>query len=200
MAHGLRLTDFVSAMEDIYDFFYDVNTNLTSKGLRRLDDMMRPAGLSGMLSDMLTDSLAQHSRSLTTNKFHNGHPDLVLQGRYPNDAVKSGVEGVEVKTTKKAGGAVDTHGARKQTLCVFVYDIDNDAAKSVYQREPLRFREVYLAAVVEDDFRKNARGDLGTRTATLDRDGLQVLRRGWVYLDVPAAVSRRRLAQPWRQD
>lgn len=31
------------------------------------------------------------------------------------------------------------------------------------------------------DFRKNARGELGTPTATLHREGLKKLRAGWVY-------------------
>lgn len=39
----LRLKDFELAMQDIYDFFHDVNTALTNKGLQRLDDMLRPA-------------------------------------------------------------------------------------------------------------------------------------------------------------
>jgi hypothetical protein len=44
------------------------------------------------------------------------------------------------------------------------------------------FTEVYLARVVEDDFRKNPRSELGTRTATLDRSGIKKLRAHWVYL------------------
>lgn len=170
-------------MEDVYDFFGDVNENLTSKGLQRLDDTLRPAALSGMLSDMITDSLAKHSRALTANLHFNGHPDLIVKGRYPADSVKAGVEGVEVKATRKAGGAVDTHGAREQILCVWVYEVDNDRSKSVYEREPLTFREIYIAQVKVADFRLNARGELGTRTATLHAEGLKVFRDGWVYLD-----------------
>ena len=30
-----------------------------------------------------------------------------------------------MKTTRKRGGAVDTHGTREQWLCVFVYEVDN---------------------------------------------------------------------------
>ena len=37
----------------------------------------------------------------------------------------------------------------------------------------MRFTELYLSQVTVDDFRKNARGELGTRTATLDRDGIK---------------------------
>jgi hypothetical protein len=56
----LRLKDFEIAMQDVYDFFYDVNENLASKGLQRLDDTLRPANMSGVLTDMLTSSLAKH--------------------------------------------------------------------------------------------------------------------------------------------
>jgi hypothetical protein len=45
----------------------------------------------------------------------------------------------------------------------------------------LRFTEVYLGHVTIADFRKNARGELGTRTATLHRDGILKLRQSWVY-------------------
>lgn len=191
--------DFALAMADVYDFFYDVNTNLVEKGLQRLDDMIRPAALSGMLSDMITDSLAQKSRTLTSNLHHNGHPDLIVRGRYSGDNVKTGEEGVEIKATRKPGGAVDTHGAREQTLCVWVYDVDNDRSKPSHERDPLIFREIYIAQVTVNDFRHNARGELGTRTATLHAEGLKILREGWVYLDLPAKLSERRTAQPWRQ-
>jgi len=52
---------------------------------------------------------------------------LIVKGIYSNDAVKAGEEGIEIKTTKKTGGQVDTHGARKQIMCVFVYDVDQNS-------------------------------------------------------------------------
>jgi hypothetical protein len=110
--YELRLQDFEMAMQDVYDFFYDVNSHLAGRGLQRLDDMLRPAIMSGLLSDMLTASLAKHSRVLVENRYFNGHPDLVVQGVYAGNAVKAGKDGVEIKTTRKAGGAVDTHGAK----------------------------------------------------------------------------------------
>ena len=164
----LRLNDFAMAMQDVYDFFHDVNVGLVEKGLERLDDMVRPAIMSGLLSDMLTASLAKHSRTLTANCYFNGHPDLVVRGVYPDNCVKAGSEGVEVKTTRKEGGAVDTHGARNQWMCVFVYAVDNET-EPARERKPMTFIEIYLGKVSVADFRKNARGELGTRTATLDR-------------------------------
>lgn len=167
-------------MQDVYDFFSDVNTFLSDKGLERLDDMLRPAIMSGLLSDMLTASLAKHSRVLTENRKHNGHPDLVVRGVYPDNAVLAGTDGVEVKTTRKVGGAVDTHGARDQWLCVFVYHVDSKT-EPASARDPMTFTAIYLAHVGIADFRKNARGELGTRTATLHKAGVAKLREGWVY-------------------
>ena len=48
-------------MQDVYDFFFDVNRFLIDKGLGRLEDTLRKAILSGVLSDMLTASLAAHA-------------------------------------------------------------------------------------------------------------------------------------------
>jgi hypothetical protein len=176
----LRLKDFEIAMQDVYDFFYDVNRMFQTKGLPRLDDELRPAIMSGMLSDMLTASLAKHSRTLTQNRYFNGHPDLIVKGVYANDSVKAGTQGVEIKSTKKKGGAVDTHGAREQWMCVFVYKVD-DTTEPAQDREPMRFTEVYIYHVSPKDFRKNARGELGTRTATLHKEGVTKLRSNWVY-------------------
>lgn len=177
----LRQEDFQLAMQDVYDFFFDVNVSLVQRGLERLDDMLRPAIMSGLLSDMLTASLANHARTLVVNQYFNGHPDLVVQGVYSSNSVKSGQDGVEIKTTRKAGGAVDTHGARDQWMCVFVYQVDTETEPAV-SRRPMTFTEVYLGQVTTADFRKNARGPLGTRTATLHKDGIEKLRRNWIYL------------------
>lgn len=180
LPYELRVEDFALAMQDVYDFFFDVNTHLIRKGLRRLDDMMRPAAMSGLVSDMLTSSLAKHSRTLIENQYHNGHPDLIVNGVYPNNSVKAGDQGVEVKSTRKAGGAVDTHGAREQWMCVFVYRVDNHS-EPAYDRHPMVFTEVYLGYVSLEDFRKNPRSELGTRTATLHKHGIAKLRESWIY-------------------
>jgi hypothetical protein len=178
----LRLEDFEIAMQDVYDLFFDVNSGLLEKGLERLDDFLRPAIMSGLLSDLLTASIAKHARTLTQNKYFNGHPDLVIKGVYAADAVKAGTEGVEIKTTRKSGGAVDTHGARDQWMAVFVYEVDIQA-EPARDRHAMTFTELYLGKVEIADFRKNARGELGTRTATLHREGIGKLRSNWVYRD-----------------
>jgi hypothetical protein len=119
---------------------------------------------------------------LVENQHHNGHPDLILRGVYANDSVKAGSEGVEIKSTLKRGGGVDTHGGRDQWMCVFVYEVDR-VGQPTSARQPMRFREVYLGKVAAADFRTNERGPLGTRTSSLGRKGIASLRSNWVYLD-----------------
>lgn len=178
--YALRPDVFSVAMEDIYAMLGAVNESLTERGLLRLEESVRGAIFSGLLSDMLTEAVAKHSQGLCKNQFSNGHPDLLPAGRYVNDEAQSAPEGVEVKVTKKAGGGVDMHGARPAWLCVFRYVVDY-VTQPVIARQPTRFTDVWLYQTTLDDFRHNPRGPLGTRTASLDREGLARMRARWIY-------------------
>ena len=169
-------------MQDIYDLLHDINLALVTRGVRRFEEMVRAAIFSGVLSDAITASLARHSRVLTVNRFHNGHPDLIPAGVYPHDEVQSGQEGIEVKATK-GRGAVDTHGAREAWLLIFRYRMDMETEPAV-DRVPTRFVEVLLAHLTTEDFRRNERGELGTRTASPNRSGMEKLRANWIYRDL----------------
>jgi hypothetical protein len=133
----LRLEDFRLAMQDVYDFFFDVNTGLVEKGLDRLDEMLRPAIMSGVLSDMLTASLAKHSRTLVVNGYFNGHPDLVVKGKYPKNAVKAGDQGVEIKTTRRpAAPSTRTARASSGCACSSTRSITSQNRPSIVRRWP----------------------------------------------------------------
>lgn len=70
---------------------------------------------------------------------------------------------------------------------VFVYAVDDETEPAVARR-PMSFTEVYLGQVGVDDFRRNERGDLGTRTSTLHADGIAKLRNNWIYRDQAAST------------
>ena len=116
------------AMQDVYDFFYDVNKLLLGKGLERLDDMIRPAIMSGLLSDMLTASLARHSRTPSSKKrLLQWSSGSTREGRvYPKNAAKARHrEDVEIKNAPKKVVPSTPMAHREQWMCVFVYDVDN---------------------------------------------------------------------------
>ena len=99
LPYELRARDIELAMQDVYDLLFDANSSQVRRGLDRVEEIARAAVFSGLLSDALTKSVAKHSRALADNQYHNGHPDLIPRNIYPNNAVKSGEEGVEVKVT-----------------------------------------------------------------------------------------------------
>lgn len=169
-------------MQDVYDLLGDINSFLLSRGLQRIEETVRAAIFSGIISDVIAASLAKHGRVLTENRYHNGHPDLIPRGRYALDKVAAGEEGVEVKATR-GGGAVDTHGARDGWLCVFRYVVDSDT-EPAHDRHATRITEILLARLERDDFRRNERGELGTRTASPNRTALDKLRANWVYREL----------------
>lgn len=142
--------------------------------------MVRPAIFSGVVSDAVTAAIARHALRLVENGYHNGHPDLIPKGRYAGDAVAAGEDGIEVKATK-GRGAVDTHGARDAWFCVFRYQVDGSERKAFRERRPTRIVEVLLARLTGDDFRRNDRAELGTRTASPNRSGIAKLRENWIY-------------------
>ncbi len=182
LPYSLRIEDFRLAMLDVYDLLHDINQALLTRGVKRFEETVRAAIFSGILSDTIAASLAQHSRVLTENEFHNGHPDLIPTGVYPHNKVQSGHEGVEVKATK-GRGAVDTHGARDAWLVVFRYKVDSQSEPAI-ERAPTRFIEILLGQLTTDDFRRNERGELGTRTASPNRAGMKKLRANWIYREL----------------
>jgi hypothetical protein len=65
-------------------------------------------------------------------------------------------------------------------MCVFVYQVDN-------QTEPAQKRahEVHRSLSWKcwhSGFQKNERGEPGTRTSTLHKEGVSKLRSNWIYL------------------
>lgn len=183
--YNLRRSDFTNAMNDVYEFFEELNKMSVERGWGRFEDMLQLQAISNVLSNLLNNSLAKHSRSLVVNVMANGHPDLIRKGVYPGNSIAKGEEGIEVKSTSHGNVAVDMHSAREQDLCTFVYRVDpnrEDPAVPIAERTPLEFTGVFLGHVTEDDYRRNGRGARGTRTATLDADGLARYRPNWLYM------------------
>jgi hypothetical protein len=182
LPYALRLDVFRIAMEDIYEMLHNVNTGLVDRGLLPFEDSVRGAIYSGMLSDLLTEAVANHAAGLVKNTYNNGHPDLLPAGRYADNAATAAEDGIEIKVTKHPSGAVDMHSDRPAWYCIFRYVADY-ATEPVLDREPTRFTDVWLARLGANDFRKNERGPRGTRTATPHREGLKRLRANRLYRD-----------------
>lgn len=190
LPYGLTLEDFASAAADIDSLIEALNEACASRGLDRIEDLLTtPATLSALISDVFAGALAKASSRMVVNGKHNGHPDLVPRGRYPDDSVQSGVEGVEVKATKNR--ISDAHGARGAWWCQVRYKVDKRPEVPPSERIPTYIDEILLARFTTDDFRKNDRKtETGTRTATPSGAALEKLQRGLVYKRATAPSAR----------
>jgi hypothetical protein len=195
LPYGLRAAEVRAAIEDVYDFLYNVNRFLTEKGWHRLEETLLAATFSGVVSEMAVQSLSKQSATLVKNQYHNGRPDLLPRGRYPNDAVLRGEEGVEVKASRNKGGW-QGHNIESGWIMVFQYQVDVETEPSE-DRQPTTFVSVVVAQLQEEDWSFSGRGEASRRTITASilRSGMEKLLANPVYLDptyAPARSSRTR--------
>lgn len=195
LPYDLTRKDFAVAAQAVDGLIKTLNQACASRGLDRIEELLTtPATLTALISDVFAGALARASACMVVNGRHNGHPDLVPRGYYPEDVVQSGAEGVEVKATKNR--VSDAHGARGAWWCQVRYKVDKGAPR-VGEHIPTYVDEILMARLTKDDFRKNDRNtDTGTRTATPAAAAVRKLEAGQVYKRAtpPAPGGRRRPA------
>src|SRR5258708_14552431 len=117
---NLTPTNFFRTVEDIHEVLHEVNSLMHAKGYQRMEELLDPAGFSGMVSRTGVDRLGRASRALVMNKQHNGYPDLLVDGQYAGNAVQHGEGGLEVKATRSER-SWQKHGPRAGWFCVFQF-------------------------------------------------------------------------------
>jgi len=185
LPHNLRPRDLLRMVEELYELLHDINTRLVDRGYDRLEELLEPAGFSGLISSAVVDGLAKFSRALVKNAHHNGFPDLLPKGVYPGDAVQRGGQGgLEVKASRSESGW-QAHGPRAGWFCVVQFEIDSDTAKALQDREPTRVLSMLVAELGVDDWswQPAAPGRIRSGTASVTPTGAAKLREGAVWVD-----------------
>lgn len=98
LPYGMTAEGVVDAINDVYAYLHALNTASIEHGYNRLDDLMQPAGFSGLLSNVFVRSLAKSfatgTPGLAINQLGGGRPDLVPRAVYPSDSILRGDQGV----------------------------------------------------------------------------------------------------------
>jgi hypothetical protein len=184
LPYGLAPNVFFRTVEDVHDLIHDVNTLLHAKSYRRLEELLDPAGFSGLISRTVAERLSRASRQLVVNQFHNGYPDLLVDGQYPGNSVQRGEGGLEIKASRKSS-SWQSHGPRAGWFCVVQFELDEDSAKAVVDRNPTCVRAVMLAELGEADWNWQPAGPgrMRSGTASVKPSGIVKLRAGAVWVD-----------------
>ena len=145
LPYGLTPDHLYRAMVDFIDFLGFINHQLNEKEYPRLESFLMPASFSSMVGEFMNLTIPRYCSSLIKNQYHNGHPDLIPAGMFPNNAIQYAHAGIEVKGSRHNGGW-QGHNPESVWLIVFHFDSNtaNDQGRGVGPR-PFRFKGVYAA-------------------------------------------------------
>ena len=185
LPYGCTTENIKLAMNDFLDFLGFINQQLYTKELERLEAMLMPATFSGLVGEFMVSSIPKYCAGLVNNQYHNGHPDLIPAGRFPNNAIQYASEGIEIKGSRYKS-AWQGHNPENIWLMVFIFDSNRpvDAAKGI-QPKPFRFIKVVGADLTENDWTFSGRSETSRRTitASVNQSGYQKMIANWIYQD-----------------
>jgi hypothetical protein len=187
----LKIGHIRAAMQEFIDFIGFVNTALHSKQIPRLESFLMPANFSSIVGEFMNATIPKHCHTVVKNSYHNGHPDLLPAGMYPNDALQHGTCGIEIKGSRHRSDW-QGHNIEECWLMVFVFDSNTarDSLSNIPPR-PFRFVAVYGAQLVKEDWNFSGRSETSRRTitASVTRSGFDKMVSNWIYrgddVDVP---------------
>jgi hypothetical protein len=176
---GLKPGHIASAMADFLAFLGFINSQLYTKQMQRLESMLMPANFSSIVGEFMTAQIPKYTLSLVKNRYHNGHPDLVPAGMFPNDAIRHTSVGIEIKASRYSRGW-QGHNPEDAWLMVFVFDSNRPVDS---EPRPFRFLKVVGAQLTKDDwlFSGRSEGSRRTITASVTESGYQKMTANWIY-------------------
>ncbi len=189
LPHGLKPVDVKQAINDTYQFLFEVNNFLVQRDLPRLEDLLLGNSLSGLVSEILVKNIAKNSQTLVRNEKVGGHPDLIPKGKYPNNEVLRG-EGIEVKSSKQRGGW-QGHNPEECWLMVFRYSL-GEKKDPPHKMKPIEFVQVLSAKLSRGDWSFSGRSDESRRTitASITSSGMDKLRSNPIYQNPDFVVAQ----------
>lgn len=194
LPYGMTGEGVVKAINDMYAYLHALNKASVEHGYSRLEDLMQPAGFSGLMSNVFVRSIARQFGTavpgLAVNQLGGGRPDLVPRAVYPNDSVLQGDQGVEVKVSRYDKGW-QGHNAEAGWIMIIQVSIDNET-EPVYDRAPTLVNRVMLAQLESSDWTFSGRSETSRRTptASINFSGYQKLTQGMVYVRGGAPALR----------
>lgn len=181
---GLRAEHIEGAMRDFTDFLGYVDAELERHDVARLEDMLMPANFSSIVGEFISANIPRHCKGVVKNNYHNGHPDLLPAGKYPEDmAQHAGADGIEIKASRYVRGW-QGHNPEEVWLMVFVFAGGRpaDVVKKVAP-EPFRFVMVLGALLEKSDWVYAGRSATSRRTitASVTNSGYEKMAANWIY-------------------
>ena len=181
--YGVHAAHVCAAMNEFNDFIRMVNQRMHENGTARFESILMPANFSSMVGEFMGSGIPKHCATVAKNQHHNGHPDMVPAGRFPDNAVQYAHDGSEIKGSRYLKGW-QGHNPENIWQMVFMFDSNRpvDASQNI-DPKPFRFLRVAGAQLTEDDWQFAGRSETSRRTitATVKKSGYQKMMSNWIY-------------------
>jgi hypothetical protein len=179
----LTVEHIAAAMNDFVDFIGFINQQLATRKIERLETMLMPANFSSIVGEFMTSSIPKHCKTLVKNAYHNGHPDLIPAGKYHDNKLQHGTDGIEVKGSRYLK-SWQGHNAEDAWLMVFCFSSGRptDEVKGILP-SPFKFILVAGAQLTKSDWNFAGRSETSRRTitASVTQSGYEKMMANWIY-------------------
>lgn len=183
LPHGLKVAHIRDAMQEFLNLLGHINQALGQRDYPRLETMLMPANFSSVVGEFMSAGIPKFCKTLSKNRYHNGHPDLIPTGLFKDDSVQHAREGIEIKASRY-GSAWQGHNAEECWLMVFNFESNRpvDEAKGE-PAKPFQFLQVCGAQLLKTDWKFSGRSETSRRTitASVTPSGFQKMTSNWIY-------------------
>jgi hypothetical protein len=179
---GVTTNHIRKAMNDFIEFITLIDTQLHARGMDRFENMLMQANFSSIVGELIASRIPKHCPTIVKNKYHNGHPDLLPAGKYPNNAAQhAGKDGIEIKASRYLK-SWQGHNAENVWLMVFVFQSGREGPK-VKGTPAFKFLLVVGAMLKKSDWLFAGRSDTSRRTitASVTKIGASKMMANWIY-------------------
>ena len=191
LPYGLEVEHIKQSMLDFTDFLGFINQQLHTREMPRLECFLMSANFSSIVGEFMNMTIPKYCPHLVKNCYHNGHPDLVPTGFFPNDAVQHAEEGIEIKGSRYASG---WQGHNPESIFLMVFNFDSNTSADLQKDnapKSFRFAGVYAAKLEPDDWTFSGRSATSRRTitASVNRKGMNKMLENWIYRDTTTQIQ-----------
>jgi len=181
--YGCNSSHIKNAMLEFLDFLGFINTQLGTRDLPRLEAFLMPANFSSMVGEFMVSSIPKYCTAIVKNSYHNGHPDMIPAGMFPNNSIQHADKGIEIKGSRHISGW-QGHNPEDTWLMVFCFDSNTSRDSSLgIQPKPFEFIKVIGAQLTKDDWNYSGRSATSRRTitASVNQSGFAKMEANWIY-------------------
>ncbi|SRR5579871_890381 len=179
---GVTTAHVHAAMHDFIEFLTLIDKQLYSKDMASLENTMMQANFSSLVGEMMGARIPKHCPTVVKNMYHNGHPDMLPAGKYPNNSAQhAGSDGIEIKASRYLQGW-QGHNAEDVWLMVFVFQSGREGPK-VKNTQAFKFLLVAGAMLSKKDWQFSGRSETSRRTitASVKPEGAAKMMANWIY-------------------